>query len=115
MEEKKKNLSAYGADKIPSGDGLKIGVVVSDWNPEITSALAEGCITTLKKHGVSEQEITLIHVPGTYELTSGANLLFQKEKFDGVVCLGCVIKGETRHDGFFRAEANAVEAIKTIF
>jgi 6,7-dimethyl-8-ribityllumazine synthase len=103
MSDKKKNLSEYKAENIPSGKGLKIGVVVSNWNKDITSELLDGCIATLLKHNVEETGITIIHVPGTYELSSGASLLFQKDKFDGVVCLGCVIKGDTRHDEYINS------------
>ena len=112
MSEKKKNLSAYSAEGIPSGDEIKIGIVVSDWNQDITSALLRGCVSTLKKHGMTETDITVIHVPGTYELTSGANLLLTKAKFDGIVCLGCVIKGDTRHDEYINsAVANGLTTL----
>ncbi len=92
-----KNLSDYNPDDIPSGEGKKIGIVLAEWNPEITNALLEGTVHTLKKHGVSEADIIIEHVPGTFELPLGAQLIMEAGKPDAVICLGCVIQGETRH------------------
>jgi len=103
MIEKKKNLSTFNHEEIPSGDDMSIGIVVSRWNPEITGALLAGCKETLIQNGVKEDNLTVIHVPGTYELSSGASLLFQKRNLDGVVCLGCVVKGDTRHDEYINS------------
>lgn len=100
MSTKNKNLSEYNPADIPNGRDMRVGVVVSEWNQNITSSLLKGCMETLQEHEVSEDNIILIHVPGTYELTSGANLLLSNEKMDGIICLGCVVKGETRHDEF---------------
>lgn len=92
-----KNLSDYNADEIPSGEGLRIGVVVAEWNSEITHALLEGCVQTLIRHAVSEEDILIEHVPGSFELPLGAKLMAEKKDLAAVICLGCVIQGETRH------------------
>ena len=85
---------------IPSGEGLKVGIVVSKWNHDITGSLLNGCRDTLVKSGVSEDDITVEYVPGSYELPMGARILSAAKKFDAIICLGCVIKGETKHDEY---------------
>jgi 6,7-dimethyl-8-ribityllumazine synthase len=97
MSSKKTNLSSYNPDLIPDASQLKFGIIVSEWNMEITHALLKGAIETLKKHGAKEKNIEVVHVPGSFELTFGARLLAEKEESDAVLCLGCVIQGETPH------------------
>jgi 6,7-dimethyl-8-ribityllumazine synthase len=100
MAAKKKNLSLYKASDIPSAKGMKVGIVVSEWNPEITEALFNAAYETLLAHGCKKKNITRISVPGSFELPAGAQLLAESEKPDAVICLGCVIQGETRHFDF---------------
>lgn len=100
-----KNLSNYDENTIPSAENMSFGIVVAEWNAEITHALYEGCFDTLTKHGVKEENIHTIQVPGSFELPTGARLLAVKYKVDAVICLGCVIKGETKHDEYI---SNAV-------
>jgi 6,7-dimethyl-8-ribityllumazine synthase len=76
---------------------MRFGIVVSDWNSEITGALLNGAVRTLKKHGTDSKNIIVKHVPGTFELTLGAQFLAEYDDLDGVICLGCVIQGETPH------------------
>ncbi len=95
-----KNLSSYDPASIPSAKGMKIGVVVSEWNPEITHALYKGAIQTLLDHGCEESQISQSTVPGSYELTVAAQWLAESGNLDAVICLGCVIQGETRHFDF---------------
>ena len=97
MATRIKNLSDYNPDEIPSGEGMQIGIVFSEWNPEITNSLLEGAIGTLLKHGVIENNIRIEHVPGSFELPLGAKLIADSQDVDAVICLGCVIQGETRH------------------
>ncbi len=97
MATKNKNLSDYDPKKIPSAEDMRFGIVVSEWNYEITSALADGAIKTLLKHGVNEEDIVLRHVPGSFELTLGGQFFAEYGDFDAIICLGCVIKGETSH------------------
>ena len=79
---------------------MKFGIVVSDWNEEVTKALLEGAYQTLIGNGVKEDNILVKHVPGAFELTLGAQFMAEYADLDGVICLGCVIQGETRHFDF---------------
>ncbi len=97
MSTKLKNLSSYNPELVPDASHLKFGIVVSEWNLDITHALLKGALKTLQKHGVTEENIEISHVPGSFELTFGARLLAEREDLDGVICLGCVIQGETPH------------------
>src|SRR5687767_9037381 len=94
------DLSVYDAREIPSAEKLRIGIVVADYNSSFTTLLLEGCRSTLAVHGALPERVREIHVPGTYELTAGAMLLLESGKYDAVICLGCVVKGETRHDQY---------------
>ena len=71
--------------------------MVADWNSDITYKMAQGAIDTFVKHGVQEENIDVIHVPGTVELTYGAARIMREERIDAVVVIGCVIQGETPH------------------
>jgi 6,7-dimethyl-8-ribityllumazine synthase len=95
-----KNLSSYDPETIPDAGKMRFGIVVSDWNREVTWSLLEGAVSTLKKHGASDDEIVIKHVPGSFELTLGAQLLAEYDDLDAVICLGCVIQGETPHFTF---------------
>lgn len=95
-----KNLSAYDLDSVPSAEKMKFGIVVAEWNYQITGALAQGAMDTLQKHGVSEENIIIKHVPGTFELTLGGQFLAEYTDVDAILLLGCVIQGETRHFDF---------------
>lgn len=104
-----KNLSSYNKDEVPSGEDGIFGIVVSEWNSVITNSLLEGAINTLKENGVEEKDIYIQYVPGSFELPFGASKLLEKKKFDAVICLGCVIQGETRHFDFIcQAVANGI-------
>lgn len=100
MSTAEKNLSSYSPDSIPDGAGMRIGIVVSEWNEQVTGALLHGCENTLKEHGVIPEDILINYVPGSFELPFGAQLLVENTDVDAVVCLGCVIQGETRHFDF---------------
>lgn len=100
MSSNKKNLSGIEVIKLPELVGTRVAVVVSKWNEEITKALAEGCLNTLKQSGVKGKNITTVEVPGSFELPSAAKMVVENRKVDAVICLGCIIKGETRHDEF---------------
>jgi len=92
-----KNLSDYDNSKVPNAETMKFGIVVSEWNGEITNALYQGAYKTLIKNGAKEKNIIVKTVPGSFELTSGAKFLAEYGKYDAVICIGCVIKGETPH------------------
>jgi len=95
-----KNLSDYDKKNIPSAKEMTFGVVVSDWNKEITHALYEGCYDTLLKHKAETDNIHTIQVPGAFELTAGARMMLTSKSPDAIICLGCVIKGETSHNEY---------------
>ena len=96
---KETNLSAVHADgNLTVAPDKRVGVVWSEWNPEITEALRDGCLETLRSHGV--RFLHCISVPGSFELPYAAQQLILKEGMDAVVCLGCIIQGETRHFDF---------------
>ncbi len=95
-----KNLSSYDAEKIPSAEGMRIGVVVREWNTEVTEALFSGVSETLLKFGAAESDIVRRNVPGSFELTLGAQLLAERNEFDAIICLGVVVQGETKHFDF---------------
>lgn len=97
---KKKNLSEYEEGTIPDGKKFTIGIVVSEWNPDITAALAEAAEATLLEHGVKAENLKKCEVPGSYELPMGARILLGKDSYDAIICLGCVIEGETRHNEY---------------
>ncbi len=100
MSSALKNLSEYDEGNIPSTEGMKFGIIVSDWNKKITHELYKGCHDTLIKHGSKGENIHTIQVPGTFELPAGAKILSKKEIPDAVICIGCVIKGETSHNEY---------------
>ena len=77
--------------------GLKIGVVVGRFNEMITERLLTGALETLAQNGVSSDDITVIRVPGSFEIPSAAQRLAQAREVDAIVCLGAVIRGETPH------------------
>lgn len=97
---KKTNLSDYDPTAVPDGSEYKIGVVAAEWNPEVTDALLKGAVDTLKEHGVKEENLTVRRVPGTFELTTAAEIMLKYGNLDAVICIGCVIQGETRHFEF---------------
>ncbi|MBN1598776.1 MAG: 6,7-dimethyl-8-ribityllumazine synthase [Bacteroidales bacterium] len=92
-----KNLSEYNQESVPSAKDMRFAIVVSEWNSEITMALLKGVRETLIKHGSNENHIKVDFVPGSFELTSGARMVAEAGTFDAVICIGCVIRGETPH------------------
>ena len=109
-----KNLSNYDVNTVPSGENMRIGIVVSEWNSEITFALRDGAINTLLKHSVSEDNIVVEYVPGTFELTYAANIMASSDDFDSIIVLGCVIRGETPHfDYVCQGVTQGISALNT--
>ena len=111
------DLSKYDVNQLPSADVLgrqRYAIVVADWNSEITYAMAQGAIDTFIKHGVQEENIDVIHVPGTVELTYGAARIMREEHVNAVVVIGCVIQGETPHfDYVCQSVTQGVAALNT--
>lgn len=107
-----KNLSTYDENSMPDAQNMKFGIVVSDWNAHITHALYEGAFDTLVKHGANPEKIFTIQVPGAFELPVGARLLEGRDHPDALICLGCVIKGDTDHDKYInQSVASALQSL----
>ncbi len=91
------NLSDYQKLNITNADEFSIGIVVSEWNNFITDNLWSGCKETLLLEGIREQHIDEFQVPGAFELNYAAMQLCKSGKYDAVIAIGCVIRGETAH------------------
>lgn len=100
MAIKEKNLSAKTVDNKADISSKRMAIIISEWNEEITDSLYEGAYNTLVQNGIRKQNIIKACVPGSFELSLGAQKMAQKEDIDAVICLGCVIQGETRHFEF---------------
>jgi 6,7-dimethyl-8-ribityllumazine synthase len=94
----------------------KIGIVVSQWNSEITEALLESALKTLREAGISSSNIVVRSVPGSYELPLGAQWLARNKSIEAVLALGCVIQGETPHfDYISQAVAQGLKDVSLKF
>ncbi len=91
------DLSVYDPASVPDAGKMRFGIVVSDWNHDITQSLLEGAVKILKKHGATDKNIVIKHVPGSFELTLGAQFFAEYDDLDAIICLGCIIQGETPH------------------
>jgi 6,7-dimethyl-8-ribityllumazine synthase len=89
---------------IISAEGFKFAVVVSRFNDFISSKLVEGALDALKRHGVNEDDVTLVKVPGAFEIPIAAKKLTEKDDFDAIICLGAVIRGATSHFDYVASE-----------
>ena len=95
------NLSSYDKSTIPSAKQFRFGIVVSEWNPEITKNLAAGAIATFLDHEVTKENIIQWDVPGSFELIYGCKKMVQKHpELDAIIAIGNVIQGETKHFDF---------------
>ncbi|MFT4682724.1 MAG: 6,7-dimethyl-8-ribityllumazine synthase [Flavobacteriales bacterium] len=112
MATVEKNLSKYDSLTLPDASSMRIGIVVSEWNAEITDNLLLGALSVLKEAGITEENLQIVNVPGTYELPTGAALFFEYYKMHGVITLGSVIRGETAHFDFVcQAAAQGVKDV----
>lgn len=100
MASSLKNLSEYSQKNLADVSQKRFAIVVAEWNEEVTGALLNGALETLQKEGASEDNIVVKTVPGSYELSLGAQWMAQNPKIDAVICIGCIIQGETRHFDF---------------
>lgn len=109
MASSEKNLSDVRLSVDSSIGNYKFGIVVAEWNEQVTEALYSGTYQTLVNAGVDKQNIERMNVPGTFELSLGGQWMAQRDEVDAVICLGCVIQGETRHFDFIcDAVANGI-------
>ena len=96
MATQNNNLSDYNKDSLPDVSNLRFGIVVSQWNDDITDGLFKGAYETLLDCGISSDNILKLEVPGSFELIYGSKILYKKN-CDAIICLGSVIQGETKH------------------
>ena len=114
MSSANSNLKNLDFNKIPSAKGLKFGIVVSKWNSQITDKLLDGCIDLLKTKDATDQNIKILHVPGSFELVYGCNSLIDKG-YDAIIAIGSVIKGETKHFDFIcNATSNGIKDLNLL-
>ncbi len=100
MATANKNLSAYDKNAIPNAKDLRFGIVVSEWNGEITEALFEGAREALLDCGAQPEHLLRWNVPGSFELTYGCKKMIQTQSVDAIIAIGSVIRGETSHFDF---------------
>jgi len=86
--------------------GIKIGIVISRYNEFITSKLLDGAIDCLKRHNCEEKNIDIVWVPGAFEIPMAANIMAESDKYDSIVCLGAVMKGDTSHNTYIANEVS---------
>lgn len=117
-----RNFSNYDRSKVPNAENMCFGIVVSDRNPEVTTALLEGTVKTLESYDALPENIHVKHVPGTFELVYGAHQMTLNDGYDAVIALGAAVRGETQSfdcicqgvtAGF--AQLNATSAVPVIF
>lgn len=108
----KDRLSDSLSVAVPTDTTHRFTVLVAEWNTEITHALRDGCVETLQQQGVGKDRIRVVSVPGSFELSSAAAYFAARPDCDAVICLGCVIQGETRHFDFIcQAVANGTTQV----
>ncbi|MBP9792917.1 MAG: 6,7-dimethyl-8-ribityllumazine synthase [Flavobacterium sp.] len=100
MATENKNLSNYDKNTIPNAKDFRFGIVVSEWNENVTEGLFKGAFEALVDCGAKPENIIRTNVPGSFELIYGANQMHKSYKFDAIIVIGCVIKGETMHFEF---------------
>ncbi len=102
MTAKKKNLSEFEGKIIHDASVMRAAIVVANWNKEITDALLHGTLNTLYRHGAKKEDVFVYRAPGSFELPLAASIVLEEMEYvpDAVICLGCIIQGETRHFEF---------------
>ena len=110
------NLSAYDKTTIPNAKDFRFGIVVSEWNNDITNNLHKGAHQTLIENGALNKNIISLSVPGSYELIYGCKHLIKNQKLDAIIAIGNVIQGETKHFDFVcEAVAHGIKDINIQF
>ncbi len=100
MATANKNLSTYDKSTVPNAESLRFGIVVSEWNSEITEALFKGAEEALLDCGAKQGHIVRWNVPGSFELTYGCKKMAISQEVDAIIAIGSVIQGETKHFDF---------------
>ncbi|MBQ6652016.1 MAG: 6,7-dimethyl-8-ribityllumazine synthase [Prevotella sp.] len=116
------NLSQYDLAKVPDASNMCFGIVVSEWNSEITGAMLNGAVSTLERHGAISENIHVKTVPGSFELVYGAHQMVLRGGYDAIIILGSVIRGETPHFDYICqgvsygiARLNTISEIPVVF
>jgi 6,7-dimethyl-8-ribityllumazine synthase len=122
MSTENHNLSDYDDHQLASAADMRFGIVVSEWNPNVTEKLLEGVLETLQKQGAMPDQIIVHSVPGSFELVYGSKLLVEKANVDAVIALGSVVRGDTPHFDYICqgvaqgiANLNIIQPIPVIF
>lgn len=100
MATENKNLSHYDKNTIPNAKDFRFGIVVSEWNDNITNGLYKGALDALLDNGVPQDNIVTLSVPGSFELVYGSKKMIETKNVDAVIAIGSVIQGETKHFDF---------------
>ena len=100
MSSADKNLSVFAVDNLPDISRRCFALVVAEWNTEVTEALFQGAYDTLIQYGATADNVLRGNVPGSYELTLAAQWFAERSDIDAVICIGCVIQGETKHNDY---------------
>ncbi|ARK11038.1 6,7-dimethyl-8-ribityllumazine synthase [Fibrivirga algicola] len=100
MSSADKNLSVFAVNNLPDVSGRRFALVVAEWNSEVTEALYQGAYDTLIQYGATADNVLRGNVPGSYELTTAAQWFAERTDIDAVICIGCVIQGETKHNDY---------------
>ena len=100
MATKNTNLSHFSKEEVPNASLMRFGLVVSNWNQEVTIGLLQGAKQTLLEYGALESNIIIMDVPGSFELVFGARIMAKRYKLSSIICLGSIIQGETKHFDF---------------
>lgn len=100
MASEQKNLSNFEGSDVPNAENMKFGIVWAEWNHAITHGLMKGAYDTLLKYGAKPENIVAKTVPGAFELTLGAQYMAESGNVDAIICIGCVIQGDTKHFDF---------------
>jgi 6,7-dimethyl-8-ribityllumazine synthase len=100
MASAQKKFAPLRSEDVPDLSNARIGVIVSKWNEEITDSLSKACRQTLLQLGVKKKNLLEVEVPGSFELPAAAKMMVESKKMDAIICLGCIIQGETKHFDF---------------
>ncbi|WP_340199139.1 6,7-dimethyl-8-ribityllumazine synthase [Ascidiimonas sp. W6] len=116
MATANKNLSAYIKEQIPNAKNFRFGIVVSEWNEQITEGLYKGAYDALVDCGAQSENIIRWNVPGSFELTFGSKKIIEEEKPNAVIAIGSVIQGETKHFDFVcSATAEGIKDLNVVY
>lgn len=100
MSSADKNLSVFSTESLPTISQHRFALIVAEWNTDVTEALFQGAYDTLLRYGAQPENLVRGNVPGSFELTTAALWYAQRSDIDAVICLGCVIQGETKHNDY---------------